>query len=326
MKRKPDKYALITAVITVVLLLIARAKAPIDLLLLDRFVPGAGYVQIALAAGLAYWLFGKLQDKANYPRYRNNMWLFFGILFYLQFLIGISGQREFLILGSLHFPVPYIILSGAVFRLKVGFMLILFGATILLSGGAWCSHLCYFGGFDSAACTRPAQPVRISRKVQWSIRLGFLAAAIVVPILLYRLQAPLWVIVSIVCTVLLLECACILLLSRKTSKMIHCTFFCPLGTITALLKYINPRRVVFTPRCTRCMKCVAHCKYGALKRGEVKKGAPDISCTLCGDCISVCKHNGIEYKIVNLQNEKSQRVNLIVITVLYVLFVTIAMA
>ena len=48
----------------------------------------------------------------------------------------------------------------------------------------------------------------------------------------------------------------ILLLSRKEGRMVHCTAYCPIGTIVNLTRYINPFRLsINKDSCTECMVC-----------------------------------------------------------------------
>ena len=51
--------------------------------------------------------------------------------------------------GKLHLPVPMMILAGPIYRGHTSVMSILFLSTLILSGPAWCSHLCYFGAIDN---------------------------------------------------------------------------------------------------------------------------------------------------------------------------------
>ena len=66
-----------------------------------------------------------------------------------QLALGIFADPIFLMTGKLHLPIPAVILAGPLYRFEGLFMPILFISTLLLSGPAWCSQLCYFGAFDA---------------------------------------------------------------------------------------------------------------------------------------------------------------------------------
>lgn len=86
-----------------------------------------------------------------------------------------------------------------------------------------------------------------------------------------------------------------LLFSRKRRKMVHCSSYCPIGTLVSFLKYLSPFRVRLTTDCCHCMACTNACRYDALHKEEIKKGKIGYTCTYCGDCLSACKHGAIEY-------------------------------
>ena len=69
--------------------------------------------------------------------------------FFGQLALGIFADPIFLMTGKLHLPIPAVILAGPLYRFEGLFMPILFISTLLLSGPAWCSQLCYFGAFDA---------------------------------------------------------------------------------------------------------------------------------------------------------------------------------
>ena len=61
------------------------------------------------------------------------------------------GSDKFLMTGKLHLPIPMMILAGPIYRGQLSIMTILFLSTIILTGPAWCSQLCYFGAFNNLA-------------------------------------------------------------------------------------------------------------------------------------------------------------------------------
>ena len=62
-----------------------------------------------------------------------------------------------------------------------------------------------------------------------------------------------------------------LLFSRKRRKMVHCSSYCPIGTLVSFLKYLSPFRVRLTTDCCHCMACTNACRYDALHKEEIKK-------------------------------------------------------
>lgn len=139
----------ITAILIAILLTIVQIVPNKPLLLLDRFVPSAGWIQVGIAVIYGALLSYKMQDRKERPKWRLRAWLLFSIVFFGQLFLGITVDSVFLMTGKLHLPVPAIILAGPLFRLEGLFMPILFLSTLLLSGPAWCSQLCYFGAFDA---------------------------------------------------------------------------------------------------------------------------------------------------------------------------------
>ncbi|MDT8401704.1 MAG: 4Fe-4S binding protein [Bacteroidales bacterium] len=118
--------------------------------------PGAGWIEILLIAVYASWVSFHMQDHSKQAKWRVRTWLIFSVVFFSQLLLGILGFDRFLMPGELHLPIPMMIIGGAVFRAEFGFMPVLFLSTLILSGPAWCSHLCYFGALDAAMSTRTA--------------------------------------------------------------------------------------------------------------------------------------------------------------------------
>ena len=83
-------------------------------------------------------------------------------MFFAQFVFGVAGVERLLMTGQLHVPVPAVVVAGPLYRGEGLFMPILFAATLLLVGPAWCSYLCYVGSWDGLAATarRHAGPSR----------------------------------------------------------------------------------------------------------------------------------------------------------------------
>ena len=150
---------------SVALLFALDALAPFPLLLGERVLPWRGVNGVAILL-LAWWggycAVGLLNPQAS-PRRRRVMWTVFASVFFLQFLLGVTVASSLLMTGRLHLPVPFMMLSGPVYRGEGMFMLALFSVSVLLVGSAWCSHLCYFGVWDCLSATssrRKGRPVK----------------------------------------------------------------------------------------------------------------------------------------------------------------------
>ena len=115
-----------------------------------------------------------------------------------------------------------------------------------------------------------------------------------------------------------------LLFSRKRRKMVHCSSYCPIGTLVSFLKYLSPFRVRLTTDCCHCMACTNACRYDALHKEEIKKGKIGYTCTYCGDCLSACKHGAIEYHFPGLRPTTAERLWIVVTVVLHTCFLMIA--
>lgn len=321
------KWSVLVATLPLLILLLARDMVPFEILLFDRLFPYGGYLQIISSSFLSLYLFNNLMRDENYISFRRKMWISFSILFFLQFFAGVFISNKFLLTGELHFPIPFMILCGGLWRGELNFMIILFLCTILISGSAWCSHLCYFGGIDLFCSSKSSRskPIKMPRKRQWSIKLSILFTVLSGSIILKQINTPILIVFLIIFSIFAIELFVIAVLSRNKAKMIHCAFLCPIGTIASILKIVNPRTVVINDKCTSCMSCTMYCKYSAIKPGEVKLKKIDTSCTLCGDCCSICKNRAVDYKIFNLDAQTSKRLNMAIIAILYTVFVLVAM-
>ena len=139
------------ALLTAGLLIAVKLKAPYQMLIVDRFLPGGGWVEIAALAAYSGLILRALLTADDTSRIRRRIWLAFSVVFFTQFILGVSGIDSFLMTGRLHIPVPAVVIAGPIFRGERFFMPILFLSTILLAGPAWCSYLCYFGAWDGIA-------------------------------------------------------------------------------------------------------------------------------------------------------------------------------
>lgn len=293
--------SILSCLITAALLSIVqiKVKAPV-ILLMERFQPGAGWVEIILLALYAGWITEKIIDPEKTPGVRSRIWTFFSIIFFAQLLLGLAGVEKLLMSGKLHLPVPALIILGPLFRGDGFFMLILFGATILLIGPAWCSYLCYIGAWDNLASRIKKIPAVLPgwRHV---VRISIAILAVIMTLLLRMAGIPGTVAVLCAAVFGLLGVAIMVFLSRKSGTMVHCISYCPIGLAANWLGRISPFRLHITRNCTGCGACPPACRYEALNTTDIEKGKPGLTCTLCGDCIARCKENALEYKFLGMK-------------------------
>ena len=312
----------ITASLIAALLIIVQVVPSTPLLLMERLIPAGGWIQVVIAVIYGALLCYKMQDRKERPKWRTRAWLLFSIVFFGQLLLGILVNPVFLMTGKLHLPVPAIILAGPLYRLEGLFMPILFLSTLLLSGPAWCSQLCYFGAFDawSAKGKTNKTAFRYHRPLRYSVLFLVIAGAIV----LRLAGADGWIATLTGVAVGLIGLGIMLLLSRRNNKMIHCSSYCPIGTLVSFMKHLSPFRVKLNKDCTHCMACLKACKYDALHKDDIEKGQIGYTCTYCRDCLSACKHGGLEYRFMKLRPATAERLWIIITVVLHTCFLMIA--
>lgn len=322
MKKYFTFYYLLIFSITFLLLTIIQVVPERAMLLLERFVPNFGWIEVFLFSIVAVFLADKLNDPLTSTKWRKISWISFSFFFFAQLLLGIIGIDECLMTGKLHFPIPAMILGGPIYRGELTFMVFLFSATVILSGPTWCSQLCYFGALDLVSSGM--RPKKFSWKYMKTFKFTILIL-FVFATLFFRLLgfSTIYAIVfasSFGITGLLI----ILFLSSKTKKMIHCTYFCPIGTLVSLIKKINPFRVKITPSCNQCMKCTITCKYGALERSHIQQLEPGATCTYCGDCLSSCHADAIHYQLFHFKPKTARRIYVAVTVIIFSVFFAVA--
>ncbi len=303
-------------IITGLLLTIVHLKVPLTLLLVERFWPTMGWVEILALSIYAAFVVEKMLDKTQTARWRRRIWLLFSVVFFAQLIIGLLGVERFLMTGNLHLPVPAMIAAGPIYRGHNFFMPILFLSTVILVGPAWCSHLCYIGSWDSAASDVKRKPQKLppwTARVRWGILAFIIAAAIIL-----RLAG----VPSLIATILgltfgLVGVLVMLLWSRKIGVMAHCVVYCPIGLVANWLGKVSPFRVRINDSCTDCGICRMSCKYNALNMTDIKNRKPAISCTLCGDCIGSCEHSSLEYRFWNYKAKAARTVFIVMVVSLH---------
>jgi len=293
------------------------------MLLLERFMQGGGWLEIAALSVFGFFLSYKMQFPDYSAKWRKISWAVFSLVFFVQLALGLLGFEHFLMTGDLHFPIPGIILGGALYRWELGFMPILFLSTILLSGPAWCSQLCYFGAVDYLASGYRKKRPSVLKRIGMVKSLGlaiFILSALVLRMSGMAVEVVAYIAGAFGVGGLLI----ILFLSSRKGNMIHCIYYCPIGTLVNVLKYLNPFRMKIHADCNRCMKCTTACRYGALERKHIEKNKPGFSCTYCGDCISSCHSHSIQYRLFGFSSKLSRSIFLVVTISIYICFLAVA--
>jgi len=295
------------AVFLFVLFLLIPVQLMVEnpMLLLERFLPGAGWFEIVLIALYGAIVAYKMQDPSKVQLWRKYTWLAFSVLFFSQLILGLFGFERFLMTGKLHLPIPMMILAGPIYRGHLSVMSILFVSTLVLSGPAWCSHLCYFGAIDSIGSSGKTRRKPIRNK--WALKSTILLLVIASALVLRWMKIPTFTATLLAIGFGLIGLGVILLVSRKEGRMVHCTTYCPIGTIVNLGRFVNPFRLTIEQNsCTECMVCTTTCKYDALNMKDIAARKPGITCTLCGDCLSSCHAGSLQYRFPGLSSPNAR--------------------
>lgn len=323
LNKQLETAAIISTILTAVFLYISKIKGPEGLLLLDRFIPGLGWFQIAVIAVYAGTITHLLLKENKISKIRIRIWILFSIVFFSQFLAGILISDKFLMTGKLHIPIPAVILGGPLYRGEGFFMPILFLSTIFLTGPAWCSYLCYFGAIDGVAAAAKKKP--LFPKKHWKTVRFFTTLLVIVTAIVLRLITTSHLIAIIGAILFGIAGLFItIFISRKKGYMGHCSYYCPIGLISNTFGKISPFRIKIDSSCNNCMACIPVCRYNALSKENIASGSPGFNCTLCGDCVSSCGSKSINYKFLKLSPEKSRILFTIIISVVHATFMAIA--
>ena len=294
----------------------------LQLLLAERFTKGVGWIEVFVVAGYGAIVMYHMQDPLRTPGWRKMTWFVFTVVFFGQLLLGLTLNGKFLMTGKLHVPVPALIIAGPLYRGQLSIMTILFLSTILITGSAWCSQLCYFGAMDNLMAGRKKSVKTIQNK-------GALKATFFMFVVVAALTMRWLHISSVIATFLAVGFGAaglliMVLLSAKKGKMYHCIIYCPVGTFVNYLRYINPFRIKIDHSCTNCMRCIPYCKYDALGIQDVRNKKPGITCTLCGDCIAGCRDNSIHYQFFKINPVQSRNLYMVLVVSLHAIFMALA--
>lgn len=308
---KKFRLPLLVFLFTLFLLSFVQLKVDNPMLLAERFFKGGGWFEIGIIGLYGAIVAYHMQSPQKVHQWRKYTWFAFSVVFFSQLILGLSGFEKFLMTGKLHLPIPMMILGGPIYRGHPSVMTILFLSTVILSGPAWCSHLCYFGAIDSLSAG--GKTSRTPMRNKWALKFTVLILVVASAITLRWMKVPVLTATLIAAGFGLVGLGIILLISRKEGRMVHCTAYCPIGTIVNLTRFVNPFRMsIDDSSCTDCMACTRHCKYDALNRSDIQKRKPGLSCTLCGDCVSSCHSNSIKYRFLKLSPEAARRLYLFI--------------
>ncbi len=312
---------------TFLLLLFVSQSVGTPLLLLERYLPVLGTVQIFFMSWYAAFIFNILRDNKKSRRVRKAIWLLFSVVFFGQFALGLLGMDKMLMTGNLHIPIPAFIIYAPVFRGSFSMMPILVLISVFLLGSAWCSTLCYFGGMDAfAASNKSVKPLPTSWV--WLVKYGrivTLCVGIVVAFILRLLGLSLEIAILLAVIFGIFSLVFMLLFSRKYNTLLHCTTFCPMGVVVNLLAKLSPWRVrVSKSLCDNCGACEKVCQYRAITEQSRQSGGVLLSCSMCRDCFAVCKHKAISLHCLGLHPGISQNIFVALLVVMHVLFLSFA--
>jgi polyferredoxin len=309
--------------LTTGILILARFKAPFPILLADRFYRGAGWIELFILGIYSAFLVGRFSELRDTSRVRLTIWLTFSIVFFTQFILGVSGFERLLMTGRLHVPVPAVVIAGPIYRGERFFMPILFFSTILLVGPAWCSYLCYFGAWDGLASNARPRSRRLGAGWAW-LRLGLFVATPAVAILLRTFGFGGFDAGMVAVGFGVLGLIVTAALSRKIGTMVHCTSICPLGLAADLLGRLSPFRLRIGEGCNECGRCSGSCRYNALSRERIRRRRPGYTCTLCGDCIASCDKGVLVYSWFRVSTTTARLLFLVLVVSLHAVFIGVA--
>ncbi|MFC2167284.1 4Fe-4S binding protein, partial [Acidobacteriota bacterium] len=271
----------------------------------------------------ASFIAGKMLDPTQSAQWRLRIWILFSAVFFAQLLIGLFGADDFLMTGTLHIPVPAMIVAGPLFRAARFFMPILFVSTLFLVGPAWCSQLCYIGAWDAAASIHKKKPL-VMPKWRQHIRIAILLSVVVVSLLLRWTGASAFVSVGFGLFFGISGIGIMIFWSRKSGVMTHCITYCPIGLLANWLGRLSPFRIRIDRQCNSCGACRLVCRYDALTEKNIQNKTPGKTCTLCGDCIKTCKDRWIEYRFFRLSPQNARKLFITLIVCLHAVFLGVA--
>ena len=220
----------------------------------------------------------RMVNARRHAPLRRFYWRFFSIIFITQFLLGLFISSAWLLTGDPTLPHPFFLYFRPLTSATGTHQLFVWLLSMLLLGPAFCSHLCWLGAWDQFAARKKRKP---TGTLSWPIRLFWAAAVILAGLALLRF-APLRVAVSAGFLFCLVAVGTMVITSRKRGTMVHCTHYCPLGTITTIVARLSPFRIV---KASGKRVNASLCDYGIFTDRTLGTGRLPLECTLCGDCL-----------------------------------------
>jgi len=83
--------------LTTVQIMVAR-----PMLSAERFINGAGWIDIIIISVYGAVVAFNMQDRMKVPRWRMVTWTIFSVIFFTQLFLGLSGFDKFLMTGKLY--------------------------------------------------------------------------------------------------------------------------------------------------------------------------------------------------------------------------------
>ncbi|MDL2290951.1 hypothetical protein LJC09_02450 [Desulfovibrio sp. OttesenSCG-928-F20] len=305
-----------------------RQVDKLNFLLLERFSPLFGSVQIFFVSWYGAFCAGKLIDPRQSRQTRKIIWIIFGCCFFAQFFLGLLGVDKMLLTGKLHVPVPAFIIYGPIFRSSFSMMPVIVLVSTILVSAAWCSMLCYFGPFEAFLIKRkPVQP--LPAFLQWALKYGrltVLISGVLITLGLRQIGIELATAVAVSIAYATGSLIIMAFVSRKYGGMLHCTTACPMGLLVNLLGKFSPWRLRVEPdRCDNCGACEKICLYRAITPESRKAGKALLRCSLCRDCVSVCGKQALYIGCPGLSPDISWKVFTGLLMVVHTVFLSVAM-
>lgn len=304
--------------VCIVLLPIAFRRP--DMLVLNRFFPGSAALEAILLAVYAAFLTERMSDVRRTMFWRSASWIAYTVWFFLQLGLGMLAESRFLLTGAIHIPVPALIISQPIFEMRLTFMIFLVLGAVFITGPAWCSHLCYLGGVDNLFSRMRPLPRSANTASKKAIKYSMAAFAVAAALVCRALGMSASLAAACAIAFGVVGIGVMAFISRNRGVMMHCTVFCPIGTVVAFLKRISPFRMRIDASCTDCMRCTKHCRCGALTAADIARRVPGNDCTYCGDCVPSCPHASIRYRFFGLSAGASRTAWLTVSISLHAVF------
>lgn len=241
--------------------------------------------------------------------------------FFGQLALGIFADPIFLMTGKLHLPIPAVILADRFIASRD------YSCPYFLSAPYYYPVPLGVASFVTSGLTHGDARGKLERKrfpYHKQMRYSILFLVMLGAILLRIFGASGRIATAFGIAVGVIGLLVMLLFSRKRRKMVHCSSYCPIGTLVSFLKYLSPFRVRLTTDCCHCMACTNACRYDALHKEEIEKGKIGYTCTYCGDCLSACKHGGYRISFPEIAPTTAERLWIVVTVVLHTCFLMIA--